>query len=530
MQRSRRSSTDRSVARSAPPARMSTMDGGMSTMDGGMSTMDGPSESPTLDAFAASGGGSGDGGSADGRLGSGGVDTWEDGDLMCEGDVESTQEMDLVTAYANDVRRLVAPWRTQRSSLDLVFDTGPLNRRTSQFREDYRRQFQLAPTPGTVRQALDHGDVRPGLEEIFAFNPHLVDLPRWLDLPSTPFHHHYTLTTIEGVQATAILGARGIRTTLTYSNDHGMGWSQEGSIVYVAMNGDTSIEAQGASVGGVGVNLITAGSPLPSNPDPRIYFSPEDFGASTATFLEIGAGVSAGPVTGGATAEALILEGNGHRVQFDNSASLADGPGLTPRIGTNDQGQIDVGIGANVGAQTGVGGVTRTEPATRTSTPEALGESEAPQRGGGRIEAVATLFFATQVATVGPEQRASLRELVAAMQDVERRFPGAIYQATITGTASRRWRGAANEEEALALNTALAHERAENTGHTLESMLDGQDVRFTPLVRELSTTRELPTEVHGDTPESNLEEDRAVFVTVTWRPCDRDQRAQTLTL
>lgn len=226
----------------------------------------------------------------------------------------------------------------------------------------------------------------------------------------------------------------------------------------------------------------------------------------------------------------MILEGNGHRVQFDNSASLADGPGLTPRIGTNDQGQIDVGIGANVGAQTGVGGVTRTEPATRTSTPEALGESEAPQRGGGRIEAVATLFFATQVATVGPEQRASLRELVAAMQDVERRFPGAIYQATITGTASRRWRGAANEEEALALNTALAHERAENTGHTLESMLDGQDVRFTPLVRELSTTRELPTEVHGDTPESNLEEDRAVFVTVTWRPCDRDQRAQTLTL
>jgi hypothetical protein len=451
------------------------------------------------------------------------------------GEIETGARADELRRFAGRVRAEISGWQSQRGSANLVFDVTDLNRMYDEFRRDWYRRYQEATPP--LAQFLDTGTTGSALREIASFN-HQLHPDLLVAVGSRQgqgmLRHRYTLELQEGVSVSDILGATAQGATLTYDNAAGMHWEQQASVVFATASAGLTVSREdGVEANGLGVDVLTGDSPMASSPasGQLIYYSPADFESSMAYIATVEANV-AGSVAGrgvtvGPQAKTVRLETDGRSVNFRDVEAVA----VEEDIGVGiEDGEVDAGTGlsANASLSSGVGHVVPLPLQDAVSDPRNLRELEehdgSPDTSQ-RIMAEVDLTYETGESAIGGPQERVLRDLVRQMERVERRFPGALFDARFQGYASPRWRGARTPAEALANNRRLAQDRTRQAQAAFRSMLSGQDVHMSDMVLALSRdegSSEVAEEgVDGD----NVQGARTVLVTVTYRPLAASERA-----
>jgi hypothetical protein len=135
------------------------------------------------------------------------------------------------------------------------------------------------------------------------------------------------------------------------------------------------------------------------------------------------------------------------------------------------------------------------------------------------------VFFRTQEEQLDDADNATIDNLIERMRQYEQRHPGSIFRVVSQGRASRRWRGAAGEEDAYQRNTELAQRRCRAVQVGMAQRLVDLETEFQSGVVEASPhITAAPGGQTGDTPEDDRQEDRSVLVAVYYNACGPDGR------
>ena len=444
-------------------------------------------------------------------------------DLVCEGPEPgelSAHQLDLIRAFARRAQQLIAPWAQQRNTPNLRFDDGAMRRHYQTFSRNWMTDIAAqegdTDRPGSfetnaaaraeARRLLDAGTFRQSVREIQAFNHNaLVNYADLLGLgASDALVHEYRVEVVGGVHGGVGEGvgveATARRYEIFYENEMGMHWTAHG-------NAFTAGAGPGASTSPVAANIDLGGTYQGTS---RFYFSSDDFDASVIYYLAGGGQALDQSVA----AEALIFQNNGRRLEV-HSTQVGGGD----RWGTDNAGSASV--------MTGAGGmdVTSVErPGERL--PDMEERPQAPPASGEWIPMMAVMiYFRTGEDELDDADRATIGELVQRMERYDERHPGAVFRVHCQGRASRRWRGAGDEESAVELNTALAERRAHAAQLHMARQLVAMRAEFSTGVIEVSPHYEPTTGGQtGEDPDDNRQPDRAVVIAVEYNPCGPEGR------
>jgi hypothetical protein len=443
--------------------------------------------------------------------------------VVCEGGDPSdlsAHEHDLIRAFVERAQTLIAPWESQRQTSDLRFDDAEMRTHYRTFADAWLRDmsvqtdptrpiaFELdGPARAEARRLLDAGTFRASVREIRAFN--FSALQSYVDLlglgPADRLMHRYHVDVVVGAQVGGEIGvgveAQVRRYEITYDNDMGMHWVAHA-------NAGTIGAGPGVSTIPVGANLDLGGG---YEGESQFYFDSEDFDLAAISYLTVGGQALAEQIG----VEALIFDNNGRRLEV-HAINVGGGD----RWGTDTAGSASVMVG---GGMMDVTSVDRPEG----RLPDMEDRPVEPPNTGAWVPMMAVmLYFETGEGTLDDADRTTLEDLVERMESFDDRNPGLLFRVHCQGRASRRWRGARDESEAIERNTALAHTRAETARMYMATQLHDVAPEFSTGVIPGSDFYETTTGgMSGETPDDDQQQDRAVIIAVEYNPCGGEGRA-----